>query len=92
MGKYIVEVKPHAQKQIKFHIKSGNQAVIRKIKKILIELSENPYEGEGKPEELKYELLGFWSRRINLEHRLIYQIDEDKVYVTVISALGHYEL
>lgn len=90
MGKYIVEVKPTAQAQIKEHIKSGNKAIINKIEKILIQLSENPYIGEGKPEQLKHELSGFWSRRINKEHRLIYEIEEQNVYVTVISAMGHY--
>ena len=90
MGKYIVEIKPIAEKQIKLHIKSGNKKIINKISKILLELSENPYEGEGKPEELKHDLNGFWSRRLNLEHRIIYQVDNENVFVYVVSALGHY--
>ena len=57
---------------------------------MLIELSETPFEGEGKPEELKYELSGYWSRRINLEHRLIYKVDNNTVTVLIISAIGHY--
>ena len=90
MGKYIVEIKPIAEKQIKLHLKSGNKKIINKIAKILLELSENPFEGEGKPEELKHDLSGFWSRRLNLEHRLVYQIDKENVYVCVVTALGHY--
>ena len=57
----------------------------------MAELEETPYEGEGQPEALKYELLGFWSRRINLEDRLIYYVEEDIVTVFIVSAIGHYE-
>jgi addiction module toxin, txe/yoeB family len=57
----------------------------------LAELEETPYEGEGQPEALKYELSGFWSRQINLEDRLIYYVEEDIVTVFIVSAIGHYE-
>lgn len=90
MGKYIVDFEPKALKEIKEHHKSGNQSSIKKITKILIELSETPFEGTGNPEPLKYELSGFWSREINKKDRLIYRVEEDIVTVFVIAAKGHY--
>lgn len=90
MGKYIVDFEPKAQKEIKEHYKSGDQASIKRIAKILIELSETPFEGIGNPEALKYQLSGFWSREINKKDRLIYKVEEDIVTVFVIAAMGHY--
>jgi len=55
---------------------------------LLNELTEHPFEGTGKPEALKYNLSGCWSRRINTEHRLIYEVSADVVYI--ISVKGHY--
>jgi toxin YoeB len=63
MGKYTIEVKPIAEKHLKEHLKSGDKASIKKIEKIFVELSENPFEGIRNPEQLKYELSGFWSRK-----------------------------
>jgi toxin YoeB len=70
--------------------RSGNKAILTKIRKLLDELTEHPYTGTGQPEPLKYDLAGFWSRRINQEHRLVYAIDEQTVTVTIVSAKGHY--
>ncbi|MEA5496020.1 Txe/YoeB family addiction module toxin [Limnoraphis robusta Tam1] len=42
--------------------------------KLIQDIDRSPFEGLGKPESLKYELTGFWSRRINNEHRLVYQL------------------
>ena len=78
------------KKQIAKHLKSGNQASIKKIALILKELSENPYAGTGKPEALKENLTGFWSRQINQKDRLIYTVNDNLVVVDVISAMGHY--
>ena len=90
MGKYIVIFEPSAQNEIRAHYKSGDKASIKKLEKILLELTQNPYSGEGKPEALKYSLIGFWSRRINQKDRLIYKVEENIVTVYVISAMGHY--
>ncbi|WP_395053145.1 Txe/YoeB family addiction module toxin [Flavobacterium sp.] len=90
MGKYFVEFDPKARKDLQAHYKSGNKSSIKKIKKILLELTENPFIGEGQPEELKYEYVGYWSRRINLKDRLIYNVNEDVVTVYVVSAMGNY--
>jgi toxin YoeB len=88
---YEVNILPKAEEQIIWHKRSGNKAVVGKITDLLAELEEHPRKGTGKPEQLKYELSGKWSRRINHEHRLIYTIKDEKVLVEVISAKGHYE-
>ncbi len=84
-------LKPKAERDLLIIKKSGNKAAINKIQQIFKELSNTPYEGTGNPEALKYELSGYWSRRINKKDRLIYQVNENEVLVLVISALGHYD-
>lgn len=90
MGKFKLQIEELAESHIRRHLKSGDKASIKKIEKIFIEFTETPYNGIGNPEALKYELSGFWSRRINLKDRLIYKVEEDVVTVFVISAMGHY--
>lgn len=90
MGKFRVEVKPEAQKDLKKHYKSGNKSSIKKIEVILKELEEHPETGTGNPEPLKHELSGKWSRRINQKDRMIYQVNENIVTVEILSAMGHY--
>ncbi len=90
MGKYIVEISSKARKELKLHFKSGNKSVIRRIEQIFLELSETPFEGTGNPEPLKYNLAGYWSRRINKNDRLIYKVIEYRVVVFVVSAFGYY--
>lgn len=58
-----------------------DKKVLRKINDLIKDIQRNPYEGIGKPEPLKYDLAGFWSRRIDLEHRLVYQFKDDEVLV-----------
>ena len=91
MGKYKVIIKPTAEKDLLKHKKSGEISSIKKILKILNQLQEHPHYCTGNPEELKYELTDYWSRRINKKDRLIYQIQEDNVTVFVVSAMGHYK-
>jgi toxin YoeB len=90
MGKFRVEVTKVAKKDIENQLKSGNKISINAIAKILIELTETPFNGTGKPEALKHEYSGYWSRRINQKDRLIYRVEESIITVFVISALGHY--
>ncbi|MFN3758292.1 MAG: Txe/YoeB family addiction module toxin [Algoriphagus aquaeductus] len=71
--------------------KTGNKALLRKLKSLLIELSDHPFSGTGQPEQLKHDLTGFWSRRLNREHRLVYAVDQKIITVTVISVVGHYK-
>ncbi|AOW08052.1 Txe/YoeB family addiction module toxin [Flavobacterium gilvum] len=90
MGKYFVEFEDVARKNLKAHYKSGNKSTIKKIEKILLELTESPFSGEGQPEELKYNLEGYWSRRINKKDRIVYRVEAEIVTVFVVSAMGHY--
>jgi toxin YoeB len=55
--------------------------VLKRINALIKEIQRNPYEGVGKPEPLKYNFAGYWSRRINDEHRLVYQVNEDAVLI-----------
>ncbi len=53
-------------------------AMVEKIKDLLSEIKKMPFTGTGKPEPLKHELQGYWSRRITREHRLVYRVDGRK--------------
>ncbi len=77
-----------ALKDVEFHKKSSNKIILKKLQILLNELAEHPKTGTGKPEQLKYELSGLWSRRINNEHRLIYEITKNGVLIH--SLKGHY--
>jgi len=75
---------------IELHKKSGQKSVLNKINNLLDELREHPTTGTGKPEPLKHNLSGFYSRRITQEHRLIYKIENKTVTVVLVAAFGHY--
>jgi len=70
--------------------KSGDKSSIKKVERIIAELYVHPETGTGKPEKLKFELAGYWSRRINKKDRLVYLIENNIVTVTIVSAIGHY--
>ncbi len=82
-----------AQKEREFWKKSGNKVIMNKISALIKDIQKHPFEGIGKPEPLKYQLTGKWSRRINQEHRIIYQvIDENTIEIlNILSLKGHYE-
>lgn len=86
---YVIEFTDQALADIERLKKSGNVAVSKKIRKLLDELKEHPHTGTGKPERLKHDFNGYWSRRITREHRLVYSIEIYKITVTVITAYGH---
>jgi toxin YoeB len=89
--KYIILFEKSALHDIQKIKKSGKRIDLQKLEKILNELETEPYTGTGNPEQLKYQLSGFWSRRINKKDRLIYEvIKEPKKQVIILSALGHY--
>lgn len=62
---------------------------LKRINQLIKDISRNPFEGIGKPEPLRGSLTGFWSRRIDKEHRLVYAIEENSVLL--ISCRGHYD-
>ena len=70
--------------------KSGNFPLMKKIQNLLEELELHPETGTGKPEKLKENLSGYWSRRINSEHRIIYTVNADEKTVEIYSFRGHY--
>jgi toxin YoeB len=70
-----------ALEQFQYWKKSGNKGVIEKIKQLLDEIQLTPFTGTGKPEALKHNWNGYWSRRITSEHRLVYKIENDVIYV-----------
>ena len=63
--------------------------MLRKINVLIKDIQRTPFEGKGKPEPLKYDLAGFWSRRIDREHRLVYQVSKNEILV--YSCRFHYE-
>ncbi len=65
-----------------------NKKLFVKISKLIIEISRTPFEGIGKPEPLKNELSGYWSRRIDDYNRIIYEVTEEAI--NIISCKGHY--
>ncbi len=66
----------------------NDKKLLKRINALIKEIHRTPFEGTGKPELLKANLSGFWSRRINLEHRLVYKVTETEI--TFISFRFHY--
>jgi toxin YoeB len=66
-----------------------DRKTLDKINQLLKQTARTPFEGEGKPEPMKHQLTSCWSRRINREHRLVYRVEDDVVYV--IQCRFHYE-
>ena len=79
-----------ADEDKEFWKKSGQKIIMNRISKLLADIQEHPKTGIGKPEALRFELAGKYSRRINDEHRIVYEIDENNNSVTILSMLGHY--
>ncbi len=87
---YSLKIETKAQKELA-GLKMNDQKSFNKIVRLLSELQDHPTTGTGKPEQLKHELSGKWSRRINKKDRLIYAINELEMKVNVFSFKGHYE-
>jgi toxin YoeB len=60
---------------------SEDKKMLKKINILIKDIQRNPYEGLGKPEPLKFDLAGLWSRRIDLDHRLVYRIEEGDLLI-----------
>jgi toxin YoeB len=65
-----------------------DKQILKKINQLIKDIKREPFDGIGKPEPLKYELSGFWSRRISDEHRLVYEVSES--YIAIVSCRFHY--
>ena len=66
-----------------------NKNMVKKINELIKDIIKNPYSGIGKPEKLKYDKKNLYSIRINLEHRLVYHIENGKLIIT--SCKYHYD-
>lgn len=66
-----------------------DKKMLKRINLLIKDISRQPYEGIGKPESLKHNYRGFWSRRIDGEHRLIYQVSDDEI--RIIKCRFHYD-
>ncbi len=58
-----------------------DKKVIKRINELIKDIKRNPFEGIGKPEGLKYDLAGKWSRRVTDEHRMVYQVDGENLII-----------
>lgn len=66
-----------------------DRKMLKKINELIKDIQRTPFSGKGKPEPLKYDLAGLWSRRIDLEHRLVYSYKDDSIFI--YSCKYHYD-
>jgi len=69
-------------------LQQNNRPLVKRVNQLLKEITREPFSGIGKPEPLKGELSGRWSRRINHEHRVVYEVKTD--HIIVIACRYHY--
>ncbi|TAE38958.1 MAG: Txe/YoeB family addiction module toxin [Sphingobacteriales bacterium] len=77
-----------AKNDLAYWKKINNIIILKKIRNLIEVITNTPYHGIGKPEQLKHTLSGCWSRRINQEHRIVYFIRGN--LITILSIKGHY--
>ena len=82
-----LEFDPNGFEDLAWWVEKDRKKALRIIK-LIKELQRTPYSGTGKPEPLKHELSGCWSRRIDKEHRLVYQVKDDKI--RILACRYHY--
>ncbi|MGH8893573.1 MAG: Txe/YoeB family addiction module toxin [Actinomycetes bacterium] len=70
------------------HWLTADRAMLKRINRLIDDVLRDPFEGIGKPEQLRHALAGAWSRRISEEHRLVYLVDGDDV--VILQARYHY--
>ena len=67
----------------------NDKTMLRRVNALIRDIQREPYAGIGKPEALKFNLLGYWSRRIDDEHRIVYTVVDDDLVIAQVS--GYYE-
>ena len=67
----------------------NDKKILKRIHELLKDIAPTPYQGIGKPEPLKHALSGYWSRRINDEHRLVYRVEREVILIAQLRY--HYE-
>lgn len=84
-------------RQVAFHARAfadysdwatRDRKLFERLTKLIVEAARTPFDGTGKPEALKHELKGCWSRRIDQEHRLVYKVSDEQI--TVLACRYHY--
>jgi toxin YoeB len=66
-----------------------DKKILKKINELIKDIQRTPFDGIGKPEALRFDLAGLWSRRIDLEHRLVYRFENDELFI--YSCRYHYD-
>ena len=89
--RYIVDTSQKAKQELLAYRKAGNKVAVARIERIYEELEVHPRIGIGKPERMKHEEKERWARRIDQKNRMTYEIEDNIVTVTVVSAMGHYD-
>jgi toxin YoeB len=67
----------------------NDKAMLRRINHLIRDIQREPFTGIGKPEALKFNFSGYWSRRIDDEHRVVYKVDSEEIVIAQLR--GHYE-
>jgi toxin YoeB len=83
-----LEFEPRAFEDLAWWIRQDRKSALR-IMQLIENVQRTPFEGLGKPEPLKHQLSGLWSRRIDREHRLVYEVTEDKI--RILACRFHYD-
>ena len=74
---------------LKYWRESKDKKIIQRLTQLFTSIQTSPFHGIGKPEPLKHNLSGYWSRRINKEHRIVYRIENNRIII--ISLRFHYQ-
>lgn len=89
MISYIVSFTEQAELDLQ-HWQKTNEKTVAKIEKLILDVLEHPGSGIGKPESLRHQLSGYWSRRINHRDRMVYSVDEENKKIIIYQLRYHY--
>lgn len=87
---YKIRFTETADEDVLYWKKSGQKVVMAKIQRLLIDMQQHPLTGLGKPDALRFDLSGKYSRRIDSKNRLVYDVDDSSMIITIHSLRGHY--
>jgi toxin YoeB len=71
------------------HWQQTDKAMLKRINLLIRDIQREPFTGLGKPEPLKFNFAGYWSRRIDDEHRIVYKVTDDEIIIAQLR--GHYD-
>ena len=87
MSQLHIRFTPHAWAEYTALL-NEDRALVKRINQLIAAVERDRFSGIGKPEPLKHQLSGYWSRRINEEHRLVYRVEDDTL--TIVQCRYHY--